>query len=278
VIIVHTSKIPVVVVAGALLLTVGRSAAADNTPLDKGYRQMYNLQFEEAHRTFGEWERLHPDDPLGPISDAAAYLFSEFDRLKILQSEFFVENESFFGIRKLTPDPAVKRNFEDALNRGKQIADRVLQHSPDDANAQFATILRVGLHSDYLALIEKRYMQSLSEMKASRTMAEKLVARDPSYYDAYLAIGVENYLLSLKAAPIRWLLRAGGAETDKQAGIQRLRLTAEKGRYLLPFARLLLAVDAMRNKDRPRARQTLEWLAGEFPRNQLYRDELAKLK
>ncbi len=54
---------------------------------------MYNLQFADAHRTFLEWEKSHPSDPIGPASNAAAYLFSEFDRLHVLQSEFFVAGQ-----------------------------------------------------------------------------------------------------------------------------------------------------------------------------------------
>ena len=60
--------------------------------LDAGYRQMYDLRFEEAHQTFQDYrEDCSPQDPMGPVSDAAAYLFSEFDRLHILQTELFVE-------------------------------------------------------------------------------------------------------------------------------------------------------------------------------------------
>ena len=44
---------------------------------------MYNLQFDRAHQDFDTWERLHPDDPLGPVSQAAGYLFAEFARFKV---------------------------------------------------------------------------------------------------------------------------------------------------------------------------------------------------
>src|SRR5581483_6951647 len=132
-----------------------------------------------------------------------------------------------------------------------------------------ANVLRIGLHSDYLALIDKKYMASLGEMKTGRALAEKLVAEHPEYYDAHLAVGVENYLLSQKAAPVRWLLRVGGAQTDKNAGLEKLRLTAEKGRYLMPFARLLLAVADLRDHQPAGARARLEWLASEFPENRL---------
>jgi hypothetical protein len=115
-------------------------------------------------------------------------------------------------------------------------------------------------------------------VKASRGAAEKLLTIAPSYYDAYLAIGVENYLLSLKAAPVRWILQWQGAETDRDRGITDLRLTAEKGHLLSPYARLLLAVAALRNKDRSEARRILGELAREFPHNRLYQEELAKLQ
>jgi hypothetical protein len=82
----------------------------------------------------------------------------------------------------------------------------------------------------------------------------------------------------LKPAPVRWLLRLYGAETDKEMGIQRLQLTATKGHYLLPFARLLLAVAALRDKNRIQAREFLQNLAQEFPNNQLYRRELSRLQ
>lgn len=262
--------------AGLLALSLPVRAASP-TLIDQGYRDMYDLAFDDAHRNFQLWEKEHPEDPIGPVSDAAAYLFSEFDRMHILQSEFFVEDHSFIHFRRVPADPIVKAKFEDALRRSEQVAAKALAKSPGDENALFATVLRLGLHADYLALVEKRYLASLTEVKESRTLAEKLLSEHPDCYDAYLAVGVENYLLSLKAAPIRWLLRANGAQTDKETGIQKLRMTADKGRYLMPYARLLLAVAALRDKDPATAKQILGWLTSQFPRNHLYREELAKL-
>ena len=161
--------------AGAIL--------SSSVPLDSGFRQMYDLQFEEAHRTFSAWEQLHPDDPLGPTSDAAAYLFSELDRLGVLQSELFVDDEKFKESPKLTPDPATRQAFDKALARSDQVADAVLARSPHDGNALLAKIMNLGLRSDYLALIEKRYLASLGYMKSAGDLAEKLLPNNPSYYD-----------------------------------------------------------------------------------------------
>jgi hypothetical protein len=248
-----------------------------NPVLDRGYRQMYNLNFDEAHQTFAEWERDHPADPIGPVSNAAAYLFAEFDRLDILHSEFFVENSLFRRRPKVAPDAAVRQAFDRELDKSAGLSDKILLQMPDDPDALFAKILTLGLRADYEALIERRIFDAMKVIKNSRATAEKLLMIQPNYYDAYLAIGVENYLFSLKAAPVRWILQAGGAQTDRDRGVEDLRLTAEKGRYLNPYARLLLAVAALRDKDVPKAREILVSLAREFPHNRLYAQELAEL-
>ncbi len=268
----------IIVLPLLLLLAADPTVALQKTPIETGFRQMYDLRFAQAHQTFELWMKEHPEDPLGPASDAAAYLFSEFDRLHILQSELFLNDNAFLNRKKQAPDAEVKRRFEDALTRAGQLAEHSLSGDPADLNAQFANLMRFGLHSDYLALIEKRYVASLNEVKQSRATAEKLLAASPDCADAYLALGVENYLLSLKPAPLRWFLRATGAQTDRQTGIADLKVTAEHGHLFLPYARILLAVAALRDKQTARARDLLEGLAKEFPDNPLYRQELARLR
>jgi len=262
----------------AIVLFAETDTIAQPTLLDSGFHQMYDLQFDDAHRSFQQWTGEHPTDPMGPVCDAAAYLFSELNRLHVLESEFFLHDDQFVNRAKPVADPKLKQSFDAALARGQDLADRALARDPHDQNAQFAALMRLGLRSDYLALIEKRYLASLSDVKQSRGIAEKLLAENPGFGDAYLAIGVENYLLSLKPAPLRWFLRLDGAQTDKQRGIDNLNATAQHGRYLQPYARVLLAVAALRDKNIARAKELLAGLAREFPKNPLYQREIARLR
>ena len=233
-----------VVVVALLLLASAGAVAQGSAPtlLDDGYRDMYNLQFAQAHQAFQQWERLHPQDPLGPVSDAAAYLFNEFDRLHVLEIELFADDSRFENRAKVSADPQAKQAFETDLARCKEITDQVLARDAGNADALFASALMQGLRGDYLALIEKRDLAALGYVKTGRVLAEKLLVAHPQYYDAYLAIGVENYLLSLKPAPMRWLLRMTGAETDHTAGIEKLRITAEKGHFILNYCWVVLGV------------------------------------
>ncbi|HLJ44850.1 MAG TPA: hypothetical protein VKU01_02505 [Bryobacteraceae bacterium] len=265
---------------GAISALFAASCYAGTTgavSLDNAYHQMYNLQFADAHETLRQWRTAHPEDALGPVSDAAAYLFSEFDRLHILQSELFTDDDHFRHRTKTVSDPAARQAFENDLTEGERLAATALAKNPQDDNATFAKVLECGLRADYLALIEKRSVASLGFTKTGRALAEQLLSRNPNYYDAYLAVGVENYLLGINAAPVRWVLHLAGAETDKAEGIAKLRLTAQKGHLLMPFARLMLAVAALRDKDRGTAKQLLAGLVQEFPQNSLYARELARL-
>jgi hypothetical protein len=261
----------------ALALWLAADLGGAPAGLDLGYLQMYDLQFTAAHKTFADYAQTHPNDPVAPASDAAAYLFAEFDRLQILQSEFFVHDDNFRRPKKLNSDPAVRRAFDADLAKADKLAGGILGSMPRDSNALFASILVLGLRADFDGLIDKRDLSALASVKTGRLAAEKLLAIDPSYYDAHLAVGVENYMLSLKPAPVRWFLQLAGAQTDRERGIESLGITAEKGHYLKPYARLLLAVDALRRKNSGQAREILIDLALQFPHNRLYAEELARL-
>jgi hypothetical protein len=273
------AAIPILFLALAQVhLTPVGNALTPTVPLDVGFRQMYNLQFADAHQTFQAYERSHPEDAMGPTSRAAAYLFSEFERLGVLQTELFVDDKMFEGRKKPEPNPAVRAAFTEQIEKSNQRADAALARLPNDRDALLAKVLNLGLEADYLAMVEKRNLAAVNTSKKASEMAETLLRAAPDCYDAYLALGVENYLLGLKPAPVRWLLRLYGARTDKDEGIRKLELTAERGHYLLPYARLMLAVAALRDNDRNRARELLGDLAQEFPNNTLYRQELAKLE
>src|SRR5262249_43629366 len=161
------------------------------------------------------------------------------------------------------PDPAMKEAFMAELNKADQLADKVLAQAGNDCEALFAKSFTDGLRGNYAALIEKQNGSGLNFLKSSRAMAEKLVAIDASYYDAYLAIGIENYLLGCRSAPTRWVLRLSGGQTNKNKGIENLKITAEKGRLLGPYARLLLTIAALRDHDQNTAKKLLAELAKE---------------
>jgi hypothetical protein len=255
------------------LISASMIAEPPQTAIQQGFDHLYNLDFSGAHQSFDAWQKLHPEDPMGPVSHAADFLFTEFDRLGVLQAQLFVDDDKFESRRKVKPDPNLKKLFDQALSQADDLSRKALAANPSDTNAQFARVLSMGLRSDYAALIERRDLAAISYTKQARTLAEQLLKEKPDAYDAYLAVGVENYLSGIKPAPVRWLLQMGGVQTDKQAGLHDLQLTATHGKLLAPFARLLLAVAALRDKDTAKACGLLNELSSHYPQNSLYRKE-----
>lgn len=251
---------------------------SSSSPLDRGFIGLYNLDFSGAEQEFSLWEREHPDDPVGPVSEAAGFLFSEFNRLGVLEAQFY-ENDSAFEKRsKFSPDPSVREHFQAAISRAQTLSRAKLSTDPKDRDALFALTLCSGLQADYAALIEKRNMASLHYAKEASASAEQLLAVCPNCYDALLATGFSKYVIGSMAAPVRWILRMGGLPADKQGGINDLQTTAEHGHYLAPFARILLAIAYVREKNKARALELLDGLQREFPGNTLFPREIARLQ
>jgi hypothetical protein len=248
------------------------------SPLDRGFSGLYNLDFADAQKDFTTWQQLHPDDPVGPVSEAAGCLFSEFNRLGVLEAQFYENDEAFADRPKLTPDPAVRVQFLAAIRHAENLSHARLAKDPKDRDALFALTLSSGLQADYAALIEKRNMASLHFAKQASASAQELLAVCHDCYDALLATGFSKYIVGSMAAPIRWILRLGGLPADKQGGMADLETTAAHGHYLAPFARILLAIAYVREKDKPRALRLLTDLGREFPANTLFPREIAHLQ
>jgi hypothetical protein len=255
-----------------LLLLSPFGASAAPTEIQRGFQSMYNLQFDQAQNDFDTWERLHPDDPMGPVSQAAGYLFAEFARLGVLETQLFTNDKNFAARGKLSPDAKVRQEFNGAEDRGDQLVDLALKQNPEDSNALFAKVLALGLRCDYAALIDKQDFAALHYMKQGRVFAQQLLKEKPDDYDALLALGVENYLTGIKPAPVRWMLSIGGIDPDKEQGIRELQETAAHGDLLKPFAKLLLAVAALRDKKDTEGCELLQQLATTYPGNPLYRN------
>jgi hypothetical protein len=272
------ASVLVILVLVPLLATAAR--AADLNPhnsLDDGFRLMYNLDFAQAHQVFAGWQQQHPLDPMGPVSDAAGFLFSEFNRLGVLEAQFYQDDHAFDSRKQFTPDPDVRVRFNAALDQAEARARALLAKDPKDRDGLFAMTLSAGLKSDYAALIEKRNLASLHFTREATSWAQQLLAVDSNYDDAYVATGISKYIVGSMAAPMRWILRMGGIAGDKEEGIKELQRTADKGRYLGPFARILLAIAYVRDKDKPHARELLVSLRDEFPNNALFPREIARL-
>jgi hypothetical protein len=252
--------------------------ASDQLAIEAGFRLLYELKFPEAREQFSAWQKAHPDNALGNVFEAASYLFEEFYGQGILTSEFFLDNKRLLGGTGRGGDTTRPTAFLAANMRALTLAHRQLSSDPRDTEALLALTLSTGMQADYASLIEKHQFESLHFVRDAQRYAKDLLVLAPDSADAYVALGTANYVIGCLPAYKRFFLRLGDIHGDKLAGIMQLEIAATRGHYLRPFAKILLALAALREKQVELARTQLLELTDEFPQNTLFLHELAKLE
>ena len=244
--------------------------------LSSGFHSLYAQNFLEARNKFDSWESLHPDEPFGQVAIAASYLFEELYRQGVLSSDFFLNEKRFLHGIEGKPDPARMKSFQGALDRARKLAKERLAKNARDTEALFALTLAAGMESNADMMLKKQHIESLKRLKEGNEYAKRLLAEQSDANDAYVALGTANYVIGSLSGGARFFLMFGGVHGDKKLGMQQLEKTIDGGRYLRPFAKILLALSARREKQNLLAQKLLLELSEEFPESPLYAAEYAK--
>ena len=266
----------------------GIPARADNPPpsspalsdvpeLNEGFRLLYTLHFPEARSTFHDWGDAHPGEPFPQAAIAASYLFEELYRQGVLTSDFFLNEKKFLHGIDGKPNAERMKDFRGALTNARALAKARLAEHPKDPEALFALAISAGMESNAYSILEKKHLDALKMIKESNQYAKELLAQHPEALDAYVALGSANYIIGSLSGGTRFVLWFGNIHGDKKLGMEQMQNAADHGRYLKPFAQILLALAARREKQNPLAQKLLRELTEEFPSSTLFASEYAKV-
>jgi hypothetical protein len=261
---------------GWLACLVPSVLAADS--IQQAFERLYNFDFTGAHAVLDRHLAGRPDDAMGHSVRAAVLLFYELDRLAVLENEFFENDRRIADERnKPKPDPGVRARFFQAVEGAQARANAVLAARPDDPDALYALCMSHGLLGDYTALIERRNLATLAIAKRSNSCAQRLLRAHPEVHDAWVTVGFTEYLAGSLPFFVRWFVRFEGVQGSKQVGIAIMQKASQSGRYLSPFAKILLSIAYLREKKLEESRRMLAEFNRDYPENQLVRRELARL-
>lgn len=265
------------VVALAREMPSATSPAFTTVPeLSAGFDLLYEQKFAEAREVFASWESRNPRQPIGEVAVAASYLFEELYRQGVLTSDFFLDEKKFLHGIDGKPDSERMSHFREALAQARQLARERQKTSPNDGEALFALTLSAGMESDSLSILEKKHLEGLKRMKEANKYAKQLLAQHPDATDAYIAPGIANYVIGSLNSGSRLALWFGGIHGDKKLGMEQVAKTAENGRYLQPFAKIILALAARREHQTAIAQGLLRELKEKYPDSELFASEYAK--
>jgi hypothetical protein len=252
--------------------------ATEDAEIDRALKHLYNFDFKSTHAVLDKYIEVHPEEPLPYAFRASAFLFFELDRLQVLEAEFLTDDEKLAEKKKkLEPDAAVRANFMKAVDDTTKRGEAALKMNPQDKYALLALCVAQGVSTDYMALVEKKQIASLSAAKKSNNYAQQVLKLDPKFYDAYLTAGFSEYMVGSLPFFVRWFVRFDNVSGSKERGVENLRLTAREGRYFKAFAKILISIISLREKKPLEAQKLLAELAREYPGNPLFRKELVKV-
>jgi hypothetical protein len=268
-----------------MLLACIAAAAQDRTPdydlqhkaLDMAMSRMYNCDFSGAQAIFIEEIRKHPEDPLLHAFRASALLFSEFDRMKILELDFYVDNDSVTDRKRLKPDPSIRADIFQATGHARKLAGTHLSEDPQNTNALFALFVAAGVEADYSVLVEKKYIRSYSLSKETQNYAHRLLALNPPIYDAYVSSGILEYVVGNLNFFFKLFVHIDKIKGNKQLAVDYLKRTIDHGRYYAPYAKILLSVIYLRDNKPGQALVLLREFERDFPENALIHKQVIRI-
>jgi hypothetical protein len=220
-----------------------------------------------------EYEHENPDDPMGPVAKAAGLLFSEFNRLGVLQSRMFIKEPTFASRSTRVAGTAVIGKLAIAIQRSQTLAEKRLASDGNDREALLALAFAAGLQAECFALMQNRELAAMQYAWQAASYAQRLLAVCPDWYGAYLATDGGGYWLGSRTVQARWILRAIGFAGEKRDGIKELQIVAQHGHYLAPFSEILRTIAYLRDREPQQAAVPL----AELRQNALFAQELERL-
>src|SRR5215475_2518276 len=177
--------------------------------LHSAFDLLYNQKFDEGRHSLEDWESRNPEQPFGEVAIAASYLFEELHQQKVLTSDFFLDEKRFLRGIDGKPNPERMKDFRERLKKARELAHKRQAVDPNDSEALFALALADGMEADALAILEKKQLDALKHMKEANKHAKRLLAQHPDATDAYIALGISNYVIGSMGSGSRFALWFG---------------------------------------------------------------------
>jgi len=251
--------------------------AAEATRLEtlraEGYEALYNLDYETARRHFQKMIDLAPDHPAGPQCMAARMWVQQLNESWELKSTLY--SDKAYKSEKAKVDPRQVDEFRKWTRRAKQLSEARLKRNDRDVEALYYLGAAEGLEAAFSAGVERKYMSALRTGSSAVGHHRKVLELSPEFYDAQLTIGLQNYVIGSLPLPAKMLASTIGVRGSKKRGLKELEHVAREGRMGRDVARVLLIDLYKREKRWDDAIATARDLSQRYPRNYLFKLQMA---
>jgi hypothetical protein len=239
----------------------------------EGYEALYNLDYETARRRFQKMIELAPDHPAGPQCMAASLWIQQLNESWELKSTLY--SDKAYKNEKTKVDQRQVDEFRRWTRRAKQLSEARLKRNDRDVEALYFLGAAEGLEAAFSAAVERKFMSALRTGSSAVDHHRKVLELSPQFYDAELTIGLQDYIIGALPLPLKMLAGTVGVRGSKKRGLKELEQVAREGHTGRDVARVLLIDLYKREKRWDDAIATVRELSERYPRNYLFKLQLA---
>ncbi len=220
-----------------------------------GLEETFKFSFSKSEKTFDAVISEFPNNPAGYHFKSMQYLWRYLDNKNPSDYKIFISlSEKVVG----TDNDSLTQEVSDPFILyviGSSYSFRAMAYARDED-----------------------YLNAVWAAKKSDSYLTNAILADSTFYDAYLGLGLYNFMIAQTPPALKWAMRISGIAGDKKKGIEYLELAAKKGKFSRTEAQYYLSqiLSEFYDENKP-AEKTLIQLNDNFPKNILFNYSLALL-
>jgi tetratricopeptide (TPR) repeat protein len=239
-----------------------------------GMESLYNLDYDKAQRDFKEIAQLYPNHPAGPQLLAARLWIKTLYESRRLQSSLY-SSESFYTNGDDKVDPKVVAEFRALTREAKRLSEARLKQDPKNIEALDFLASTEGLKASFAEAVERRHYAALRDGNDAVDHHREVLKLDPKFIDAQLTVGLYEYVVGSLPLPIKVIAGITGFHGSKKRGLAMLEQVSREGNWSKDDAKTVLILLYTREKRYSDVLTLTRELSAKYPRNYLYRLEVA---
>jgi tetratricopeptide (TPR) repeat protein len=249
----------------------------------EGNEAMYNIDYATARVKFEEIKKRLPHHPAGDLYLATVVWLEHLNKSRKLQTGLYRDESSFYAGAENAKedsegdaiDATVDRAFRDRMSQAKTKALALVAKNKNDVDAHYFLGAYYGVMAGYEASTARKFFSAMRNGSRCVDEHQKTLKIKPEYYDAYLSVGMYDYVVGNLPFAYKTLAVLGGIRGNKQRGIERLQTLISKETATSDDARVLLLAIFQNEKRFADALALLEQLNKKYPNSYLLKLETA---
>lgn len=251
---------------------------AHHPQVEAGFGCFYAMDYECAQSDFAAVVKSHPGDPVASVFLLNNMVFSELNRLDLLDTTFYNTNGFLTGNHLVKENPQTSAAIVALADQVVSEADARLRQNPNDLDALFARGWARALEATYLAMAERHFGHAFHLALDARSDSQHVLDLDSHYADAKLVVGVYQYVMGALPWGFKLLLGFVGMHGSKTEGMALLEQDAEQGWVTNVEAQTARMLFLRREARYGQAIAIAEKMVARYPHNFLFSLEMANLE